>query len=94
MLKEQAKNFFLMISSFLVILFSALLRGGEGFPSIVGFERCGFESWSTLICCQLLCVFIAVKAYRMNRKLLDDDAHLSGSHLEIAVISKLKISEN
>lgn len=89
MLKQQSRNFFIMVSSFIVILFSALLRGGEGKPSVIGISSCSFESWMTLIISQSLCIFIAVSAYRANKQILDDDAHLSGSHLQIEVISKI-----
>lgn len=73
LVKKQSINFMLMILSYFVILVAALVRGGEGKPSILGVKRCTGESWITLVASQFLCGLISFTAYRANQKLLDED---------------------
>lgn len=77
-----------MIVSYAVILVAALVRGGEGKPSILGIRPCTGESWVTLLAAQFLCLFIAVTAYRLNKKTLDEQDVVSGSYKTAVVMSK------
>ena len=70
LLGSHTHNFVLMITSYLVILSTALIRGGHGNPSIVGFEQCSLENWGTLFVSLSMCVLISFTAFKLNEKYL------------------------
>ena len=89
LVSRQKNNFFIMIISYFVILVAALVRGGEGKPSILGVRSCSAESWMTLVLCELLCMLIACVAYKINGKILDQQSsHGSNNIEEVAIQSK------
>lgn len=71
--KQQFGNWGLMILAYIVILCTALIRGGEGKPSVIGMEECGTESWSILILCQISCLLISFIAYKKNIGILEKE---------------------
>ena len=78
LVKTQAYNFFMMALSYIVILLTALVRGGEGKPSIFGIKECTSLSWLTLGVSQFICLGFAFVNYKYNENELDDQDRLAG----------------
>lgn len=53
---------------YLIILMSALIRGGKGLHSIVGLDTCSWMSWLIFIVVQLVCFFSAVRVYKIQKE--------------------------
>ena len=49
LLRRHLYNYTIIGVSFLIILLSALLRGGDSRPSVVGFETCSSATWKVLV---------------------------------------------
>ena len=58
-------------ASFLTIMISALVRGGEGRPSIFGLEACSKVTWKIIYLSQALSGTVAWAAYSHNRASLE-----------------------
>jgi len=67
MMKSQVCNFFLLGSSYLFVLIVALLRGGEGKPSVIGIDSCSEASWLLLLAGQVLGFALSLMAYHQNK---------------------------
>ncbi len=67
LIRSQWENFISIMFSFTILLLSAIARGGEGRPSIFGFEACSAQSWLVFIVTQVLSLALAVFCYIGNR---------------------------
>lgn len=73
MMRHQYANIGLMVMSLVVIVTTALMRGGEGSKSIIGIDRCSSASLVFFIFAQVACILLSHRAYRMNKAVLDED---------------------
>jgi uncharacterized membrane protein YfcA len=70
---SQWENLVSILFSLLVIVISSILKGGEGRPSLVGFERCSLGGWMIFFTTQILCVGLAVCTYYWNKYSFDEE---------------------
>jgi len=71
LVSEQRGNFSLLAAGFAVVLLSALIRGGEGRPSIIGFATCSKSAWKVLYLSQVLCLGLAYRGFAQNKSRLE-----------------------
>lgn len=67
LMKEQGCNYAFLLGSYVMVIVIALLRGGEGFKSVVGIPECSIGTWSLLAVSQLIGFAMAVGSYKYNR---------------------------
>lgn len=70
LLKEQYVNFIIMISAFLTVLMSVLIRGGSSRPSIFGFPPCSNLTWRYFWLSQFITASLAYCSYNRNKSYL------------------------
>lgn len=80
--RMQFSNMSLNILSLLLIIGTALLRGGEGSKSLIGIGHCSSFSWLLFIMSQVVAFFIMVRAYKKNKKQLDEDEHHESNEVD------------
>jgi uncharacterized membrane protein YfcA len=68
--KKQIPNILMLLVSFVILIFSTLVRGGENFDSIVGMVKCKLSSWVVFLGTQLTCICLSVLLYKLNWKQL------------------------
>ena len=66
--KKQIPNILMLLVSFVILIFSTLIRGGEHFDSVVGMVKCKLGSWMVLLGTQLTCVALSALLYKLNWK--------------------------
>ena len=49
-----------------VVTLVSLLRGGQGFASLIGIDTCSFWSWSLYLGAQIFCLFFSLLEYRRH----------------------------
>lgn len=71
LIKEQYLNFVYMGISFLTVVLSALIRGGDGRPSIIGIETCSRMTWKIVYVSQLISIVVSYYSYSHNKRHLE-----------------------
>lgn len=71
---RQHANFALIVGAFLTVLLSALVRGGDGRPSIFGLQACSAGTKKVVLVSQLLSCGLAVAGYVRNRQDLEQQS--------------------
>ena len=75
---ENIPSYLSILSSFGMLLFLSLLKGGEGRKPLFPMEHCGIGSWTLSIGSQVVFIGLAAMLYRHNvPKFQADDAKLS-----------------
>ena len=67
LIKKQWPNFVTIIFSFVMLVLSSVLRGGEGRSSIIMIESCGGFSWAIFLITQLGAILVSMFAYDSNK---------------------------
>lgn len=68
--KQQYVNFLIMIASLSSVLMSALLRGGDGRPSIIGLQVCSTITNRIVLASQMTTFLLAILSYMYNNQSL------------------------
>jgi hypothetical protein len=86
LIKPQIVNFAIMVLSLGVVITAAVVRGGDGFKSLIGLNSCSFMGFAVLIGSQLLNFYLSRVAYNRNRSKIQkyemtDIAHIEGTNI-------------
>jgi uncharacterized membrane protein YfcA len=92
--KPQIGNFGIMILSLGVVIGAAVIRGGDGFKSLIGLDSCSFPSFVILIGSQVLNFTLSRFALNKNRTKIQKyeivDLGIVDSTTNFIVVSKRK----
>jgi len=80
--KKELINILFMVLAYLVILGTAILRGGEGTTFKYQVEMCSFSYWGLLIIAQLACIQIGVLSYLINKRRMIAEDKGSGEDIK------------
>ena len=69
LVKRQKWNICISLMAFPVSVLSALMRGGSGFPSIIGLPQCSPYAWVVVGASQCLCMLVACLGYFNNKNI-------------------------
>lgn len=82
LIKPYKKNLILCISIYLLILFVALIRGGEGFNSLIGINSCSMLSWILFFATQIVCFLGSYRVYKEEKEKRANQSFSNGIELQ------------
>jgi hypothetical protein len=82
LIKPQIVNFAIMILSLGVVITAAVVRGGDGFKSMIGLNSCSFMSFVILIGSQFLNFYLSRVAFQRNRSKIQKYEMTDVGHVE------------
>lgn len=74
LVKNHYRNFLIFGISFFVVTASALLRGGDGRPSIIGLPNCSEETWKIIAHSQGINIVLAFLGFLLNRSEMEKES--------------------
>lgn len=68
LIEPYKKNLILCVSIYFLILFVALIRGGEGFESLIGINSCSMISWVLFFATEIICFLGSYHVYKQEKE--------------------------